>query len=1059
MKPRLSKKQKAELQARSALRPALVAGPAVPHPLNRNRRRGNQPLIFLPHNRTLVETLLPPLVVPEDENEEEQFLHSDLPDIPLEDNAIAPEDDENQQSDSRATVPEEVWMNVMIPRLVDVFMDVFWRTRSWGKMKALEELYPPICTCGYPGAPLTVVIMTFTDMEDVTIMPCMCRPAAQQLLQRGAFACAPVRPGLAVDVRLLEFTMKLFVRIALNKSAMVGALQQHLEALGFKLPSDDSMRRQFSSSLEWYSYMRHRAEAKVDDVLVATRLSRPLEGPPQESPPPSPPETPTRPSFPRAGGHRAPQMPPRQQAAGGKKRKRDDTPPPKNPFPDPQPRTRPSDYLRERCPGCFGGDFKTLDAADVKVCVDACFTQKKRKSDPDPPKHHPNTHFVSEDLSHRMEQYVDALRGTGPGDKKKKKARVQEVEDEDDKHIVGSDDEEDGYERADLPLPRSVLNSCEASFKAADEKREKASTKLHDDTALMALLCRHDRVLWIVNMHSAGEKQFYVLLLIETFFQHIPLGTSVGLLYDVACQLERSARKWGFLNRYLHRLIFAVAVFHAFGHDWLCQLLYHPWKRKGFGFSNGEGCERFWHSISHLIAHLRISSYHHRLYTLDTQVKHADEANLFGLAAWNRRRGLHSTTKRLEAEAVIEECGVAIEVLKEEWVKQVAAQTKPLARRSKNMAQKAVESILSLRDAVAIRKDQLAACEKAALEAIDEGDNDIIQETKAAKKTAAAELKKLEVRVKKKEQALGVDEKVQLANVKLNKYHELRMRCRTLKHRMRDRLRERKFELTPLERSARRQIANDKKLGAHTRSAIKKREPTIAKLYGEYNKTCDQLASMIKSKRAPKSAVAPQRIDPKTVWQLEVDDAIWQDVGLDDDLDGDGENDEWQTEPPLWLANESVRKGIVAMLDLERADEEDRELAKERRSLQLWFSEEWEIVNEAMEAAENEGLRYCIHLRRERLLRLCAQWQRTISTDDTLPPWGPTTDELLNVRLEQQTAGRGEDRYRGDVESDEESGNGSDGDDEDFEMVDTFNIADVYRGMYGEEEDTDDEDE
>ncbi|KAJ7751146.1 hypothetical protein B0H16DRAFT_1237433, partial [Mycena metata] len=157
----------------------------------------------------------------------------------------------------------QVWMNVMIPRLVDVFMDVFWRTRSWGKIKVLEELYPPICTCGYPGAPLTVVIMTFTDMEDVTITPCMCRPAAQQLLQRGAFACALVRPGLAVDVHLLEFTMKLFVRIAPNKSAMVGALQQHLEALGFKLPSNDSMRRQFSSSLEWYSYMRHRAEAKV----------------------------------------------------------------------------------------------------------------------------------------------------------------------------------------------------------------------------------------------------------------------------------------------------------------------------------------------------------------------------------------------------------------------------------------------------------------------------------------------------------------------------------------------------------------------------------------------------------------------------------------------------------------------------------------------------------------------------------------------------------------------------------------------------------------------------
>jgi len=97
--------------------------------------------------------------------------------------------------------------------------------------------------------------------------------------------------------------------------------------------------------------------------------------------------------------------------------------------------------------------------------------------------------------------------------------------------------------------------------------------------------------------------------------------------------------------------------------------------------------------------------------------------------------------------------------------------------------------------------------------------------------------------------------------------------------------------------------------------------------------------------------VPPQRIDPKTVWQLEVDDAIWQDVGLDDDIDDGNDGDDWETEPPLWLKSEAVRKGIITMLDLERAEEEDRELAKERRALQVWFSEEWEIVNTAMSAA------------------------------------------------------------------------------------------------------------
>lgn len=235
--------------------------------------------------------------------------------------------------------------------------------------------------------------------------------------------------------------------------------------------------------------------------------------------------------------------------------------------------------------------------SDVKVCIDACFTQKSAHAALDPPKTHPNTHFVSEEQAAATEQYVDSVRNVDAQQKKTKRRRatVQEVDDEDD------------YEHPDLLLPRSVLDGCESSFKAADEKREKASTQFFADTGLMALLCRHDRVLWLINMHSAGEKQFNVVALLETLFQHLPLDIAVGVLYDVVCGLERSCRKWGFLSRFIDRLSFAVSVFHAFGHEWACQVLYHPRKRTGFGFTDGEGCERFWHSISHLIANLRIS--------------------------------------------------------------------------------------------------------------------------------------------------------------------------------------------------------------------------------------------------------------------------------------------------------------------------------------------------------------------------------------------------------------------------------------------------------------------
>jgi hypothetical protein len=50
--------------------------------------------------------------------------------------------------------------------------------------------------------------------------------------------------------------------------------------------------------------------------------------------------------------------------------------------------------------------------------------------------------------------------------KKPAKARATRVNDD--------DDDDDGYEHPELLLPRSVLDGCEASFTAADERRRKA---------------------------------------------------------------------------------------------------------------------------------------------------------------------------------------------------------------------------------------------------------------------------------------------------------------------------------------------------------------------------------------------------------------------------------------------------------------------------------------------------------------------------------------------------------------------------------------------------------
>ncbi|KAF8834134.1 hypothetical protein BDN67DRAFT_992726 [Paxillus ammoniavirescens] len=119
-----------------------------------------------------------------------------------------------------------------------------------------------------------------------------------------------------------------------------------------------------------------------------------------------------------------------------------------------------------------------------------------------------------------------------------------------------------------MKLPTSVLEGCGESFLPADNKGEK--------------------VLWLVNMTSSGEKQHYALALIQHLFDHIPPDMAIGIF----------CRKWGLLDPsiILHcrkpRLTFGISVFYVYGHQWPYQILYHPCKCIGFGLTNGEGCEQ-----------------------------------------------------------------------------------------------------------------------------------------------------------------------------------------------------------------------------------------------------------------------------------------------------------------------------------------------------------------------------------------------------------------------------------------------------------------------------------
>lgn len=66
-----------------------------------------------------------------------------------------------------------------------------------------------------------------------------------------------------------------------------------------------------------------------------------------------------------------------------------------------------------------------------------------------------------------------------------------------------------------------------------------------------------------------------------------------------------------------------------------------------------------------------------------------------------------------------------------------------------------------------------------------------------------AQRTKIIAAIHRKRSALGVNERVQLSQLSRSKFLQLRMNARALKQRLRDRLRQRKFELDRLERSYR----------------------------------------------------------------------------------------------------------------------------------------------------------------------------------------------------------------------------------------------------------------
>ncbi|KIJ40515.1 hypothetical protein M422DRAFT_79357, partial [Sphaerobolus stellatus SS14] len=734
--------------------------------------------------------------------------------------------------------------------------------------------------------------------KHVTIQHCLCKPAASALIRQGLFPCAPGKPSIAFDMNLLDLVGINMNYLAPNVSGWALTIEMFWRERGYVLGRRESLKRRFGNAFQWFTMMKEEVRASVNDFIAITRSSDGKSTDPDQG---------TERNVMEINGEDASRKSPKNEIDSGMETKANTV----NPKPDAL--KEPSEHLQQCCPACFGGKELPqlhLSPAHVLVAVDANFAQTcLHAKHIDPVINHPLSYFLSTEEVEAMEKYVEEAR-SGKGSKKKGASKQT-------KPVIG----DTSLSRL---VPDDILEECMQSFIAAQEEIAKTSSKLYGSTGVMALLCRHDRVLWIVNLATPGEKQFYVYALLKRLLVNLPVSWHIGVLYDIACQIDRSMNKHGIFSEYRDRIHFAVSVFHAYGHQWICQLIYHPRKRWGFGFTDGEGCERFWSMMKRLIPSLRVSGHYRRIWMIDLYIHHSMTDTLWNLAT-RIRRIERKTKERLElAQIELKRCDVDEAEIKKEWEAQIEAQTAKMPKQSRKAGDKAIEMILRHRHEVVEWKGRLAILIKQQKE-LEEGSSLIRasegqDEVTAAQKALTASMKKL----LKAEKGLGIPARKRLEKLKGNGFLHHQLNAKALKSRLRAKLIAYRFERRKTIKVTKHSDIAEKD-HAKAKTLVTRSKNTITSLIRKHNNLVKEMTNMRSKGVVPKASRVPTILEAAGIFALDIDSPIW----LDEDMDG-------ESVPPRWLADENMREAITHWLQISRAHEEQERLSHELRSMLIW---------------------------------------------------------------------------------------------------------------------------
>ncbi|KAI0694292.1 hypothetical protein C8T65DRAFT_711030 [Cerioporus squamosus] len=599
--------------------------------------------------------------------------------------------------------------------------------------------------------------------------------------------------------------------------------------------------------------------------------------------------------------------------------------------------------LQKRCPACFGGNkfgrAFSSEGGDIHVAIDATFSQRHNIAAGDSPWFHEPKYFVSKA---KVDAVGDRITQVRKGPPRQRPSKV----------------------------PESALDECEKSFEAADEKKAKTHGTKFDDTGLMALVCRHDIVIFLANVDTPGEQQKFGIALIEELVSLLPKDATVAVFYDIACVLDRSLQLYDILpSNVVDRLVFATSVMHAYGHQWACQLVYNPRLRKGLGLTEGEGTERIWSKFRKLIGVTRTSGRSRRIWYLD---RHADSVNAIArqdLGQWIRSRLKNGVEARAaNAEKELRTIEVSMPVLRTQWELQQAAQLS-VRNHAPARLKKELDSVLNLQAELEEIQKYLETV-KAHISK-DQSNPEAFRFVESLQRSHERTV----VKVESLYASLNVGEGFpELTGLPLDFVRTLLM-ARDLKMNIRKRAIGSFFEWDKLDRAAGgRDQALGTKLHQQTRKAIAKRTPALVTAIRKFNKYCDDL------KKSYKKA-----------WRLPLPDHLPTELGA---LRNDPSllTDVWVTpvesSMPRWL--EDVN---------DRCLEERRRLGDEADNLCRWYGRELAAVELALRRPRYSQISFLLEQQKAELLLLYTRWRTPLASETAQRLSGVASPERLRWTL------------------------------------------------------------